>query len=199
MLREIGFDIIRVGGAVRRDEIGERAVGNHMVGLVDLDRRYVVDVGLGGGPRNPFVLQEGEWSEGSFRYRLERLDDVWWRFHNHQYALATTFDFTEEPRRLDWYEPMCTFLQTDQNSPFMNHLMVFRRHGESIWSLIGTTYYETTESGRTERTIGNRDDFGNVLVSLIDRELGDDVDILWERAKGTRPFERDSGEPNQGT
>jgi N-hydroxyarylamine O-acetyltransferase len=46
-LREIGFDVIRVGGAVARDALGDASIGNHMVGLVDLDRRYVVDVGLG--------------------------------------------------------------------------------------------------------------------------------------------------------
>ena len=32
-LREIGFRVTRVGGAVARDRLGQAAVGNHMVGL----------------------------------------------------------------------------------------------------------------------------------------------------------------------
>lgn len=133
-LDELGFDVTRVSGAVARNLIGEDAVGNHLVGLVDLyGTRFVSDVGLGDGPLEPFELREGSWQEGDLTFALERLDDDWWRFHNHPNGLALTFDFTEQERPLDYFQPMCTWLQTDtEGSPFLNYAMAFRRTRKSV-------------------------------------------------------------------
>ena len=87
-LRELGFSVTRVGGAVAREILGEAALGNHLVGLVDLERRYVADVGLMDGPLDAFPLEARSWREGRLEFRLERLDDGWWRFHNHAHGLA---------------------------------------------------------------------------------------------------------------
>jgi N-hydroxyarylamine O-acetyltransferase len=119
VLREIGFSVSRVGGAVARDLQGDESIGNHMVVLVDLDRRYVADVGLSDGPLEPFPLEQRCWKERGLEFRLEKLNDGWWRFHNHEHGLAPRFDFTEEPRMLDWYQAKCTELQSVDHSPFV--------------------------------------------------------------------------------
>ena len=59
-LRQLGFRIERLGGAVVRDVIGQDSIGNHMVLLVDLGRgqRLIADVGLVGLNRHAAHLHE---------------------------------------------------------------------------------------------------------------------------------------------
>ena len=182
-LRQLGFDLIRVGGAVARDLIGDDAVGNHMVGLVDLDGlRMVADIGLGDGPLEPFELKEGTWREGHFEYRLEKLDDRWWRFHNHKHGLAPTFDFTEESRNLEWYEPMCARLQVDEQSPFVNYAMAFRRNENGARSLRDTTLFDVIGDSMVETVVEDRGKYAALLTELLGVDLGQETDTLFEQA-----------------
>ena len=183
-LRQIGFDVVRVGGAVARKHIGERAIGNHMVGVVDLDRRYITDVGLADGPLDPFPLEEGAWEDGPWRYSLEKLDDGWWRFHNHEHGLAQTFDFTEERRDLNWYQDMCTFLQTSDESPFLNYALSFRRSESGFQGLRDTRHIAASHAGKTEREITSAEDYRTTLAEIIGHDLGAEaVNTLWRKEK----------------
>ena len=143
VLRRLGFRVDRVGGAVARHLIGDEAIGNHMVLIVTLgDRPIVADVGVGDGPLLPFPLEEREWTEDGFRYALGRVEDGWWRFTNHEHGLAPTFDFTTEPRALDWYRDQATKLQTGDASVFTQLAMTFRRDRRRVRALRETTYIE---------------------------------------------------------
>lgn len=184
VLRELGFTVTRVGGAVARKLIGDDAVGNHMVGLVDIGGvRYVADVGLGDGPVEPFELTEGSWAEGPLGYTLERLDDGWWRFHNHAHSLAPTFDFTEAPRTLDWYRPVCARLQVDPRSPFVNYAMAFRRTPDGARSLRDTTLFEVTGASGTERQIDDENEYASLITELLGCDLGEEITRLWSAAQ----------------
>lgn len=191
-LRKIGFEVNRVGGAVARNLIADDAIGNHLVGLVALEgTTFVADVGLGDGPRLPFELTEGTWQEGGLHFRLEILEDGWWRFHNHEHGLATSFDFTEEPRSLDWYRPRCDDLQTNPLSPFVNYAMAFRRTEHGARSLRDTTLFELdgsgTGTGKQESEVTDEAHYREVLLDILGSDLGDEAGFLWrkvsERAK----------------
>jgi len=179
-LREIGFSVTRVGGAVAREILGEGAVGNHLVGLVDLERRYVTDVGLMDGPLEPFPLEERSWSEGRLEFRLERLEDGWWRFHNHAHGLARSFDFTEEPRALSWYQEMCTALQTQDSSPFVQYAFASRRSASGFQALRDATHFHVRDGELTKREVGSADDYCAVLASILGTDL-DESETLWQR------------------
>jgi N-hydroxyarylamine O-acetyltransferase len=193
--RELGFAVTRVGGAVARDVLGDASFGNHMVGLVDLDRRYVVDVGLGDGPTLPFPLEERAWSEGKLEFRLERLEDGYWRFHNHEHGLAHLFDFSEEPRSLDWYQPMCTTLQTESWSPFVQFALASRRTPDGFVAMRDTTVIEVANGDRKQCEIAEPAEYRATLARVLGRDLGDEVDRLWrivearaaQRAKEAQP------------
>ncbi len=191
-LRQVGFRIERVGGAVVRDVIGVDSIGNHMVLLVDLDQRFVADVGLGDGPLHPFPLEVRSWTdEDGFEFRLERTDDGWWRFQNHEHGLAPSFDFTETPRPLEWYQDQARSLQTGDTSPFVGLAMTFRRDRKRIRALRDLTYLEIRGPDMTERRIDSLGEYSRVLSSLIDFDLGADIERLWTRIS-TR-IERRSG------
>lgn len=183
VLREMGFAIKRVGGAVAREFIGDAAIGNHMVGLVDLDRRYVVDVGLGDGPLDPFPLEESEWREGALEFRLERLDDRWWRFHNHQHGLARSFDFTEEERALPWYADVSESLQTDPTSLFMQLALASRRDECGVRTLRDSTYIEVVDGHRSERTIESSSEYVSILGAILGHDLSDEANELWAKVE----------------
>lgn len=181
VLRELGFATTRVSGAVAREFVGDDAMGNHLVGIVDLDRRYVVDVGLCDGPLDPFPLEEGEWKEGALSFRLERLDERWWRFHNHSFGLAPSFDFTEEPRTLSWYGDKCTSLQTDPSSIFTQLALACRRNERGARTLRDTTYIEVCDEERSERVIESSAEYASALAGILGTDIGDDAERLWKK------------------
>ncbi len=175
----MGFDVTRVSGAVGREFIGEAADANHMVGIVDLDRRYVVDVGLGDGPLEPFALEEHEWTGGGAHYRLERLDAGWWRFHNDPSGMAPSYDFTLAPMALADYQARCTWLQTDSESTFVKFAVVSRRNERGYEALRNTTHLDTVDGETVKRRITDDDDYRNTLGRCLSVDLGPEVDTLW--------------------
>ena len=69
-LREVGFEVSRVNGAVLRAERGDAAIGNHVVLLVQLDETWGADVGFGDGVIEPIPLRDAAIERtGVFRYR----------------------------------------------------------------------------------------------------------------------------------
>ena len=64
-----------------------------------LDQDYLVDVGLADGPIGPIPLTEGVFREDWREFRIERVDDEWWRFHNYENSFASSFVF-----RANWYD-----------------------------------------------------------------------------------------------
>jgi N-hydroxyarylamine O-acetyltransferase len=183
VLRELGFRVDRLGGGVYRDRLGDEAVGNHMVLLVDLGRPFVADVGLGDGPLHPFPLEARRWSEGAFEFGLEREGGDWWRFHNHEHGLAKNFDFQETPWTLDDYAPTCGKLQDDEHSVFRALAMTFRRDATRIRGLRDLTAFEIEDGTLSERTIGSFEDYADTMTPLIDFTLGDGMRTLYEAAR----------------
>lgn len=180
-LRELGFAVTRVAGAVARDALGPRAIGNHLVGLVDHGRRYVVDVGLMDGPLEPFPLEERRWREGPLEFRLERLADGWWRFHNHAHGFARSFDFSEEPRELAWYQPICTALQTEDFSPFVQYAFASRRTPHGFLALRDASHFQLHDGTLARREITSAADYRAALAQILDVDLGGELDALWRR------------------
>ncbi len=183
VLRDLGFAVTRVAGAVARDQLGERAIGNHLVGLVDLERRWVVDVGLMDGPLEPFPLEARRWHEGPLEFRLERLPDGWWRFHNHAHGLARSFDFTEEPRDLAWYQEMCSALQTQDFSPFVQYAFASLRTANGYRALRDATYLDLANGEMMTREVTDARDYRALLTGILGVDLGGEADALWRKVQ----------------
>ena len=106
-LEAIGFRVMRMAGAVLRSQRGESSLGRHLMLHVELDQAYLVDVGLGDGLIEPMPIAEGEHVQGNRRFRLERLEDRWWRFHNHGSAFPQNVDFRLEPANEQLLQEQC--------------------------------------------------------------------------------------------
>ncbi|MFP6806389.1 MAG: arylamine N-acetyltransferase [Pseudomonadales bacterium] len=153
-LKECGFDVMRMVGAVGRKTDGEETLGNHLVLTVQLEQAYLVDVGLGDGLLTPIPLQAGKYTQGYRTFELEALGDNEWRFHNAPGTLPPDFDFTFGPANEDVLQDTCKHLQSDPGSMFRQNLIVQRLLPNGIHFLLGRVFFHRTAAGM-EKTLLN--------------------------------------------
>ncbi|MBW8815651.1 MAG: arylamine N-acetyltransferase [Caulobacterales bacterium] len=171
-LSAIGFKVTRLAGAAVRGIMGEEAVGNHLVLLVDLNGApWIADVGFGDGPRDPFPLREGPIVSGGFAYGLQRLDADWWRVNNHPDGGAPHFDFRLEPADPALLAAKCLELQTSPASPFVQNAIAQRHVAGEIRMLRGRVFRRVSPGLKTESLIASADE----LVALLHREFALDL------------------------
>jgi N-hydroxyarylamine O-acetyltransferase len=157
-----------VAGGVHRHERGDAAVGNHLVLLVRLDRVYVADLGLGDGLREPVPLAAGTYRQGELEFRLERLDDGYWRLWNHRLGDPVAFDFREDPADEALLEAQCHRLQTSPESGFVQNLAVQRMTENGVVLLTGRVLAHRTQAGTKKRLLGSVEE----LEAALDEEFG---------------------------
>lgn len=125
-LESIGFQITRLAGGVRRAEIGDQAIGNHLVVLVHLDKDYIADVGFGDGLLEPVPLVPGRYKQGPSDFQLENIGSGWWRFHGDARSGGLSFDFESVPADHKLLDEQCQRLQTSPDSVFVQNAVVQR-------------------------------------------------------------------------
>ena len=163
-LVEIGFDVQRVAGGVHRHERGDAAVGNHLVLLVRLDRVYIADLGLGDGLREPIPLAAGSYTQGALSFRLERLDDGYWRFWNHEGGDPVAYDFREDPADEALLAAHCHRLQTSPESGFVQNLAVQRMTADGLVTVTGRVLQKRTPAGSEKRLLESAAELEAVLA-----------------------------------
>jgi len=180
-LEAIGFRVTRLAGGVRRDLMGEVMVGNHLVLKVDLDDGpWIADVGFGDGTLEPFPLSEGPVTAGGFDYRLERLAEGWWRFHNSEFGAAPNYDFTEDAASPALLGEKCNWLQTWDQSPFVLNATAQRHRPGEILVLRGRILKRVRPDGFTDHLVGSADEFVDILAREFDLTLPQTAK-LWPR------------------
>lgn len=179
VLETLGFDVRYVSGAVGRAERGWRALGNHLVLIVTLDRRWIVDVGFGDGFLTPLPLEVGSYRQDFLQYSVSR-DGAWWRVHNHHFGGADGFDFTMTARSLDDFAFQCHELQTSPDSSFVKTLVCERHERDGLVILRSASLREVRADGVTTRVLADAADFDRVLRERFDLAV-DDAEALWPK------------------
>ena len=181
ILQAIGFKVTRMAGAAMREVRGDFMIGSHLVLLVELDGEpWIADVGFGDGALEPFRLAAGALSFQGFDFRLEALDERWWRFHNHTLGGAKSFDFVVEPADPAVLQEKCDWLHDAPDSPFVQNLICQRYRGDEILQLLGRTFRRIRGGEKQERLIDSADD----LVAVLRDDFTLDVPeaaALWPR------------------
>jgi N-hydroxyarylamine O-acetyltransferase len=158
-LKEIGFEVMRIGAGVMRVLAGDAQLGNHLCLLVRLDQPYLVDVGFGGSLAEPLPLRASEREDRPYRLGLSELGDSYWRYAEiaHGDGEAFSFDFRAAPADEELLVRKCHFLQTDRASPFIQNLVVQRRTADTHLSLRGRVL-STIHTTRVDRKLLNSTD-----------------------------------------
>lgn len=178
VLRELGFGVALLAGAVNRDKLGDETEYSHLVLLVELDKPYLVDVGFGNGFLEPLELKEGEQRQGFLTYHLERLDDGWWRYH--QNHAGPNYDFTLTGRELNDFSEKCHYLQTSPHSGFVRVTVCQRFKPEAVLSLRGAVLETLDAEGSRERVVNSFDEYRYLMTEGFGLTLPD-LEPLWER------------------
>lgn len=171
ILREIGFSVTEMAGAVMRGERGQIAHGNHLVLRVDLERPYIADVGFGDGMLEPAPMRDGVHRCEGYEFRLETLADGWLRFHNHTFGGAPYFDFRDQPADPIQLGATCQWLATSPQSVFTQTALAFRHRPGAVVSLLGRTLNKVGPGGKTTHLIGSAEEF----VGMLRVEFGLDL------------------------
>lgn len=184
VLAEVGFKVTRMAGAAVRELRGDFMKASHLVLLVEAadlpGGPWIADVGFGDGPLEPFPLREGPMSFDGYEFRLEILDERWWRFHNHEFGGAKSFDFVVEPADPAALQAKCDWLHGDPNSPFVQNLICQRYRGGEIVQLLGRTLKRIEGRQKRERLIESAEDLMQVLAVDFGLEVPEAAD-LWPR------------------
>lgn len=153
LLDELGYDVERVAGAVLQDGVPEPPA-NHLTTIVTLDRRYVVDVGLGVPPmRRPLPLDgtpvtdevgvtwravESDRPDADYLTQYRVGDDSW----------ADRYVFRAVPRELSYVEATCEYLTSAPESPFT---------GEPVLSRATATGYVKLDADSLTRLVDGQE------------------------------------------
>lgn len=175
-LRELGFTVDFVAGAVSRDKKGDEALMSHLALIVHLERPYLADAGFGDGPLVPLPLTVGSVNDGRFDYAITR-NEGWWRFHNRD---GSTYDFAEEPRAFEEFAAKAHEQATDPASHFVTDLHCARLSDEGVVTLTNASLREHRRRDMHEETAQN----ATALSAILTERFGIDapsVNALWER------------------
>jgi len=167
-LAEIGFPVKRLASGVMRSVTGDGAIGNHLVLRVDLDDIPILaDVGLGDGPFTPYPMVEGAFTDRRLEYRLERLEDGWWRLHSPTPARPPNFDLHLEHADEALLSSRCAWLRTSPDSMFVQTLICQRFTPEDHVDLIGRVLRRYGPAGMSERVLASADELVTVLGDVF--------------------------------
>lgn len=177
-LEAIGFRVTRMAGGVMRVALGDQQVGNHLVLRVDLDEPYIADVGFGDGVLEPIPLRAGEHQVAGYDFRLEPMDENWWRFHNHALGGAASFDFRLEPADPALLAERCQDLQTQPDSHFRQNSFTMRHTPDGLLQLRGRVLRKIRPGWHEDRVLASADELVSVLAHDFDLDLPE-VASLW--------------------
>jgi N-hydroxyarylamine O-acetyltransferase len=177
-LRELGFAVTLLSGAVNREIHGENAERNHLVLLVQLERPYLVDVGFGNGFLRPLPLEPGLYRQAFLDYQLAYAENRW-HFTNHVYG-GPGYDFTLQPCHLAEFAAKCHELQTSPESGFVRVVVCHRFTPEGYLSLRGAVLRTITAAGAHDETIEDERTYRRLLSEQFDLHLPEaEVSTLW--------------------
>jgi N-hydroxyarylamine O-acetyltransferase len=180
-LVEIGFKVMRMAGAATREVTGDSTIGNHLVLLVELDGEpWIADVGFGDGSLEPFPLKPATMTIGGYALRLEALDERWWRFHNHEFGGAKSFDFVVAPADPALLAEKCQWLQSAPESGFVQNAVAQRFRDGEILALRGRVLRRVCPGGKQERILASADELVGVLAGDFGLDLPEAAG-LWPR------------------
>jgi N-hydroxyarylamine O-acetyltransferase len=179
-LETIGFRVTRLAGAVTRDKNGDATIGSHLALCVELDQLYLADVGFGDGIIEPTPLSEGPFRQDQFDYKLEKLDERWWRFHNQPHGGAPTFDFQVMEASPAQLEERCRWLQTAPESGFVQNAVCQRYIDGELRILRGRVFKCIRGEDVQQRLIDSAEDYRRTLADAFAIELPQ-YEYVWDK------------------
>lgn len=215
LLEALGYRVVRHRAWVRSRSAAVSPSGelpNHL-GLtvhglpapVAPDGGWLVDVGLGDGPREPLPLRPGSYRQGPFSYALREVPalgggagGLGWHLGHDPAGSFAGVDMEAAPARTEDFAASHTHLSTSPESGFVRVVTAQRRDADGVHVLRGRVLERVDSRGVTRRDLDSAAEWFGVLSVVFGLVLDDlDADqraVLWQRvsaAHGRRVAARD--------
>jgi N-hydroxyarylamine O-acetyltransferase len=119
LLRSLGFTVHRLSARVANGSGGFGIPFDHMALLVELNERWLADVGFGDSFREPLRLDDrGEQVQESGRYRIDEGGDSLVLYREEDGAWKPQYTFSPQACELASFEKACRYHQTSPESSF---------------------------------------------------------------------------------
>jgi N-hydroxyarylamine O-acetyltransferase len=182
LLRHLGFKVWRLSARVVDGSGGYGPEFDHMTLLVELNERWLADVGFGDSFRDPLRLDErGEQVQGSGRYRVVEGDDGLVLLQAGSEGWQPQYTFTLRPYELDDFAETCRYHQTSPDSSFTRRRVCTRATPVGRITLSDRKLIVTRNGSRQERLLESECE---VYTALRDHFGIDLEETTWAPASG---------------
>lgn len=180
LLRELGFDVEMLSASVANSEGEWGPEFDHMTLLVNLEQRWLADVGFGDSFVEPLLLDErAEQVQGSRRYRIDEQDGRLMLLQKAEDSdWKPQYRFTREPHVYSDYDEMCRYQQTSPESHFTQRRICSRLTSEGRITISNNRLITTKGNVKEERELGDdevsktlREHFGIVMSRPVSDTL----------------------------
>lgn len=172
LLRELGFDVMLLSGSVRNNgEFGPEF--DHLTLLVQLEERWLADVGFGDSFREPLRLDErNEQLQQGIAYRLSNSGEHWNMLRRlPEQEWEPQYHFTLQPHRLADFAGMCQYHQTSPASHFTQKRICSRATPEGRVTLSDMRLIVTANGQRQEKVFQNQEEYIHALQEQFGIDL----------------------------
>lgn len=166
LLRELGFNITLLSAGVyepEQDRFGPDY--DHMVLLVQLEERWLADVGFGDSFREPLRLDDpAHQIQNGAAYRIACDGDEWTMMERGaEGKWADGYRFSLKPRRLYDFTYACHYQQTSPDSHFTQKRICSQATPEGRITLSDTRLIITADGQRQERALADQGEYEAAL------------------------------------
>jgi N-hydroxyarylamine O-acetyltransferase len=166
LLRTLGFEVTMLSAEVANARGGFSQPFDHMTLMVNLDQRWLVDVGFGDCFSEPLLIDEsGEQVDGRRTYRIAHEGEFLILEQYEDGAWTPQYRFRLHPYKYDDFADMCRYHQTSPQSHFTQKRICSRlTTGRGRITLSDMRLIETSMDGqRSERTLVSEQEYPTVL------------------------------------
>jgi len=172
LLRALGFKVTMLSARVYLDGILSPEF-DHMVLLVQLEERWLADVGFGALFIDPLRMDDkNKQIQGNYAYRIQQHDDNWKLMAREaRDPWKTMYEFTLIPHELQDYAEMCHWHQTSVRSWHTQNRICTRATPDGRVTLSETKLVIKRNSERIEQVISTKEEYVNALRTHFGIEI----------------------------
>ena len=155
LLRHLGFRVTRLSAGVLNDDGSFGPAFDHMVLLVELEDRWLADVGFGDSFREPLLLdiRDHQVRDGRVYRVVHDGRQGTMLSHRDKTSVPHGYQFDFDARTFDDYADMCQYHQISPDSPFTRKRLCSRATPAGRITLSGTRLIITEHGRRQEREL----------------------------------------------
>lgn len=182
-LASLGFAVMPLSAGVMREAVGDFVMGSHLCLKVTIDgQEWLADVGFGSTLIEPLPIAPHAWDQGALAGQLGPADEGHLRMAITAGPMPLSYDFRNEPADEALLDAKCHWQGTDQESIFVQNLVVQQRLADGHLMLRGKVLTETLAEGSSVRELASADELVAVLKDRFRLDVPE-VAGLWDQVE----------------